>query len=122
MLAIWLAEIDARKDCEHTESYRVAVSGLIATFALSFLLEVVACVIGFRGAPFETEKRSVLPVMIYMNGVSILAQIGFNGYATSLVTSDPPKCSDPDSVVLNPEDVMKGLVWSTWYVALRLNY
>lgn len=114
LLALWLAKIDARKDCEHTGSYRAAVSGLIATFALSFIFETAACFVGFRGAPFQTRKRNLLPVLIYLNGLSILAQIGFNAYATALLSSDPPKCSDTASALLNPEDVMKGLVWSTW--------
>ena len=96
--------------------YYVAVGGLLGAFALSCALETSIALVGQRGSLFETQKRAALPPLIYANIFCVLAQVGFNAYATNLLYSDPPECSPAGGKPWDPTEVLWGLVWSTWAV------
>jgi hypothetical protein len=80
---------------------------------LSWAFEVAALAVSMRGAMFETNKRAALSRIIYAIIFCVVCQIAFNVYATYLIMDEPPTCEE-DRGALNPVNVMKGLVWSTW--------
>lgn len=116
LLSTWLREINGPDDCQDVGPYYVAVGGLLASFALSFLLEVAIALVGFRGSLFETEKRASLPPLIYATAACLISQIGFNIYASYLITQQPPVCTGQGGKPFNPVEVMHGAVWSTWAI------
>lgn len=120
MLAAWAAEIHGPEDCEGVGKYYVAVGGLMGSFLLSLVLEVAAVAVGLRGSLFETRRRAALPALLYANAASMAAQAAFNGYATHLIYTDPPRCAASGPELWDPIDVFRGLVWCTWAAILGL--
>lgn len=120
LLSAWLGEIKGPEDCQGVGAYYIAVGGLLAAFSLSCVLEIAAALVGCRGSIFETKKRAALPRIIYANALCILAQIGFNAYASVLITRRPPRCSGAGGKLWDPVEVLQGLVISTWTVIIGL--
>lgn len=116
LLSTWLAEINGPDDCQGVGPYYVAVGGLLASFALSLLLEIAIALVGFRGSLFETRKRASLPRLIYATAACLISQIAFNIYASYLITQKPPVCTGLGGKLFNPLEVMHGAVWSTWAI------
>jgi len=120
LLIAWLIEIKGPEDCRGVGPYYVAVGGLLGSFFLSAVCEVAASIIGFRGSLFETRKRAAIPPLIYGNGACILVQIAFNGYATHLLYTESPQCSEESGTPWDPTEVLFGMVWSTWAIIISL--
>ena len=120
LLSAWLSEIKGPEDCQGVAPYYTAVGGLLAAFSLSCILEIAAALVGCRGSIFETQKRAALSRLIYANALCVLAQIGFNAYASVLITRRPPRCSGEGGKLWDPIEVLHGLVWSTWAIIIGL--
>ena len=122
LLIGWLAALQGPEECHGVTPYYIAVGGLLAAFFISFILEVAAAVISYRGSIFETQKRAALPTIIYVNALCYLTQVAFNSYASYLIVVDPPECSSSAGKVWDPVDVMDGVVYSTWAILIGKNY
>ncbi|KAI7839370.1 hypothetical protein COHA_006895 [Chlorella ohadii] len=113
LLIIWFVSVHGPAECEGAWRYDVGVGGLLAAFVLSLGLEMGMVRHGLRGGPFETRKRRLLPRLIYLDIVSHVCQVAFNGYCTYLVYGvDQPSCEEEK--IWNPFEVMQVLVWLTW--------
>ena len=55
------------------------VGGLLGSFVLSFVLEVLMVQHGLRGGPFETHKRRLVPRLIYLDFASHFCQVSALG-------------------------------------------
>ena len=76
LLVLWFISVHGPRECADAWRYDVGIGGLLAAFAISFLLEAFMVRHGLRGGPFEARKRRLVPRLIYLDFTSHLCQVG----------------------------------------------
>ena len=76
-IVIWFVLMYTDGICSHKRRDSITYGGLLVTYTASFVLETAMVVVGMKGAPFETAKRKPLPVLIYLDLLSMVVQVAF---------------------------------------------
>lgn len=78
-VVVWFLVMYLDGTCARLMEFTVAFSGILVTYIVSFGLEVWIIVEGLKGAPVDTKDRSWIPCIIYLDTVSHVGQLAFNG-------------------------------------------
>ena len=64
--------------------FSVAFSGILATFTISFILELWTIVSATQGVPLDGSKRKYIPLLVELDAVCHVVQCAFVGYLSYL--------------------------------------
>ena len=83
-LIAWFALVlDPDTSCDEQMEYTVAFSGILASYSISFVLELATVVVGFRGTPLDqkgTNRRKWISRLVHFDTLSHIIQVAFVGY------------------------------------------
>jgi len=82
---VWFLVMYLDGTCARLTEFTVVFSGILATYTVSFGLEIWIIVEGLKGAPVDTDDRSWIPWIIYLDTVSHIGQLAFNGAFLDMV-------------------------------------
>ena len=117
-LPIWLAQAANVADTCPSKPYYVGVVGsMLATCALSVVLEPAVAYYGSRGGMFETRKRSpMLQRFIYADLAMSMLRVCIVGYGTHVLYSYPSECLGDvgGSLAFSLQACYRACIWSMW--------
>lgn len=109
-LIVWFSLIHSPDTvCYQTKEFTISFSGILATFAISFVLELWTIVCGFRGTPLDGKGRRAIPWLIWGDAVCHLVQIAFVGYLSYLGSVSFKKVCDVAGPAWNDD----AFIWAT---------
>ena len=82
---VWFLVMYLAGTCARLTEFTVVFSGILVTYTVSFGLEVWIIVEGMKGSPLDTIERSRIPWIIYLDTVSHVGQVAFNGACLGMV-------------------------------------
>lgn len=95
--------------CYETKEFTISFSGILATFTISFVLELWTIVCGFRGTPLNGNGRRAIPWLIWADAVCHLLQIAFVGYLSYLGSVSFKRICDVAGPAWNDD----AFIWAT---------
>ena len=120
-LSIWLAQAANVVDSCVSKPYYVGVVGsMLATCALSIVLEPAISICGSQGGMFETKKRRpMLQWFIYADLLMSVFRLCTVSYGTHVLYAYPSECLadvGSSSFSFNLQTCYRAMLWSMWAV------
>lgn len=95
--------------CDEVLEFTVAYSGILATYSISFMLELWTIVAGLQGTPLHGEPRRVIPLLVVLDTICHIVQVGFVGYLSYLGSYNWMRPCDVGGVMWNDD----AFTWAT---------